>query len=71
MTSNRCLGAKSNPVIPWSRALLEKATVPRLFKKFPTFSGTRRFTAIFTRRRYPEVPILSQVNPLHAFPTIS
>ena len=33
---------------PWSRALLEKLTGFQLVKKFPTFYGTRKFTAAFT-----------------------
>jgi hypothetical protein len=33
---------------PQSRVLLEKLTVSRLVKKFPTFYGTRRFITVFT-----------------------
>jgi hypothetical protein len=37
---------------PWSRVLLEKLTVLKLVKKFPTFYGTRRFTTAFTSTRH-------------------
>jgi len=42
---------------PWSR-VLEKLTGSQLVKKFPTYSGTRRFITAFTRAPLP-VPILS------------
>jgi hypothetical protein len=35
-----------------SRVLLEKLTVTQLFKKFPTFYGTRRFITMFTTAHY-------------------
>ena len=49
---------------PWRRVLLEKLTGSQLFKKFPTFYGTRRFITTFTSARHP-VPILSQIDPAH------
>ena len=49
---------------PWSRVLLEKLTGSQLVKKFPTFYGTRMFITAFTRARH--LPILSQINPVHA-----
>jgi hypothetical protein len=33
---------------PWSRALIEKLTVPQLLKKFSTFYRTQRFITVFT-----------------------
>jgi hypothetical protein len=33
----------------WSWALLEKAPIVQLLKKFPEFYGTRRFITVFTR----------------------
>ena len=36
---------------PWSRVLLEKLTGSQLFKKFPTFYGTRRAINAFTSAR--------------------
>jgi hypothetical protein len=35
--------------IPWSGVLLQKPTVAQLFKNFPTFYGTRRIIAVFTK----------------------
>ena len=37
---------------PWSRVLLEKLTGSQLVKKFPSFYGTWRFIATFTRARH-------------------
>ena len=34
-------------LIPWNGVLLEKLTGSQLFKKFPTFCGTRRFITAF------------------------
>jgi len=39
-------------LIPWSRVLLEKLTGSQLFKKFPTFYGTRRFITTLTSASY-------------------
>jgi hypothetical protein len=36
---------------PWNTVLLEKLTDFQLVKKFPTFSGTRRFITAFTSAR--------------------
>ena len=43
--------------------LLEKLTVPQLAKKFPAFYG--KFYYRIQKRR-PPVPILSQINTVHA-----
>jgi hypothetical protein len=39
-------------LIPQSRVLLEKLTVPELVNKFPAFNGTRRFLTVFTTTHY-------------------
>jgi len=39
-------------LIPWSRVLLERLKGSQLVKKFPTFYGTRKSTAIFTSARH-------------------
>jgi hypothetical protein len=45
----------------------ENVTISRLFKKFPTFYGTRGFpTAI--HKHPPTVPILNQFSPVHCLP---
>jgi len=49
---------------PWS-TVLEKLTGFQLVKKFPTFYRTRRLITAFTIAQ-PRVPILSQINPVHA-----
>jgi len=36
----------------WSRVLLEKLTGSQLFKKLPTFYGTRRFITTFKSASY-------------------
>jgi hypothetical protein len=48
----------------YSWALLEKMPVAQLLKYFSTFYGTRRFITVFTRA-LAQVPILSQINPVH------
>ena len=50
---------------PWSRLLLEKLTGSQLVKKFPTFYGTPK-VHYRTHRWQPPVPILSQLDPVHA-----
>jgi hypothetical protein len=40
----------------WSRALLEKLTVPRLVKKFPAFYAAHRFATVCTTARHLSTP---------------
>ena len=47
---------------------LETLTVPHLVKKFPEFQRTRSLIPTIARALQP-VPILSQINPLHARPS--
>jgi hypothetical protein len=49
---------------PWSRVLLEKLSGFQLVKKFPAFHGTRNVHRVYNSP--PPVPILSQINPVHA-----
>jgi hypothetical protein len=42
--------------------------VLQTLKKFPTFFGTRRFIALFTKSE-PLIPILSQINPVNTKPS--
>jgi hypothetical protein len=52
MWGERGRGVRDSGVTTWSRALLEKLTVPRLVNKYPAFYGTRRFIAAFTKARH-------------------
>jgi hypothetical protein len=48
---NFCTYLLTYLLTPWSRVLLEKLTSFQVVKKFPTFSGTRRFiTAVKSAR---------------------
>jgi hypothetical protein len=42
----------TNQLTPWSRVLPEKLIGPQLVEKYPTFYGTQRFNADFTRARH-------------------
>jgi hypothetical protein len=53
---------------PWSRALPEKLTRPKLHKKFPVFYGTRRFITVYTGACHL-YPILSQIDPVYVPPS--
>jgi len=59
----------SDNLMPWARALLEKL-IPQLFKKFPTFYGTKRFITVFTRVQKSSIFPSSEADGLlHAFPS--
>jgi hypothetical protein len=50
--------------------LYEKLTVLQLLKKFPVYYAARKFITAFLRTPSPAlVAILSQINPVHVFPT--
>jgi hypothetical protein len=50
---------------PWSGVLLEMLTVSQLVKKFPAIYGTPNVHySIYNCS--PPVPLLSQINPIHA-----
>ena len=51
-----------------SRILLEKLTDFQVVKKFPAFYGTRSFITRLKPPPRPTVPILSQLDPVHAPP---
>jgi len=51
-------------LIPRSRVLLEKLIGSQLVKKCPSFYGTQMF--ITALQVQPPVPILSQIDPVHA-----
>ena len=50
---------------PYSTVLLEKLTGSQLVKKFPAFYGTPKVRYRIHKYRLP-VPILSQIDPVHA-----
>ena len=54
---------------PWSRVLLEKLTGPQLVKKFPTFSGARRFITSFTSARHLSLSWASLIQSIPPNPT--
>jgi hypothetical protein len=57
-----------HPSNPCSTILLEKLTITQLVKKFSVTYGTQRFIIVFTTSPLL-VPILSQMHPVHTFPT--
>ena len=57
--------AKHYLITPWIRALSEKLAGSQPVKKFPAFYGTRKFITTFTTAP-PPLPILSQLDPIHA-----
>jgi len=56
-------------LIPWSRALLEKITGSRLFKKFPAFYGTRRFITAFTSASHLSLSWARSIQSMPPHPT--
>jgi len=46
---------------PWSRVLLEQLTGFQLFKKFPAYYGTRRFTTAITSSRHLSLSRVSSI----------
>jgi len=46
------------------QSFLKKVRVAQLFNKFLALHGTRKFGTVCQ----PLVPIMSQMNPIHAFP---
>ena len=54
---------------PWCRVLLEKLTGLQLVKKFPVFSGTRRFITALTRVRQPSLSWASPLQSIYPHPT--
>jgi hypothetical protein len=53
----------------WSRVLLEKLTVFQLFKKLPTFYGTRRFITTFISARHLSISWGSSIQSKPPHPT--
>jgi hypothetical protein len=54
---------------PWCRVLLEKLTGLQLFKKFPTFHGTRRFITALTSLRQLPLSWTSPIQSIYPHPT--
>ena len=54
---------------PWSRVFLEKLTGFQLVKKFPAFSGTRRFITAFTSAHHPSLSWGSLIQSMPPHPT--
>ena len=52
--------------MPGTELFLRSQNIPVMGKIFPAFYGTRRFIAVLRRARLP-VPILSHIDPVHAF----
>lgn len=46
------------------KVLLEKLTVAQLFRIFPAFHGTKKFTTVFTIFP-PLVPLLNHIKRIH------
>jgi len=60
---------EGNILSPWSRALLEKLTVPQLIKKFPALNWNQKvYYHVHTSQLL--VSIQSQINPVHGPPPI-
>jgi hypothetical protein len=52
-------------LIAWSRVFLQKLTGCQLFKKIPTFYGTRRFTTPFTSARHLSLSWANYIQSIH------
>ena len=63
--SNMSVSPLTKQQIPWSGDSPEKPEVPQLIKKFSALHRTWRFFTVFP---LPPIPILSQINLVHAIP---
>jgi hypothetical protein len=53
---------------PCSQVFLQNLTVPQLLKKFLTFNRTWKVHCS-VHNHQPHIPVLSQINPVHALPS--
>ena len=60
-----CKPNNINSVNPWSRAILEKITLPELVNKFPAFYASIKFISVFARARHL---YLSLARPIQCTP---
>lgn len=56
-----------NQLVPWSRVFLQQSLVLQMTKKFIAFHGTCKFITVIEKDR--PVPILIQINSVHALPS--
>ena len=54
---------------PWCRVLLEKLTGLQLFKKIPTFHGTRKFITALTSVRHLSLSWARPIQSIYPHPT--
>jgi hypothetical protein len=62
-------GTGKNQLTPWGWALLQKPSVVQLLKNFPTFYGTRRFNAVFTRALHWSLSWTRSIQSIPPHPT--